>query len=98
MAKKLYHCRINMLLVRADGPFTTAELSNISAMMQAVTDAVAKASTGAIRTFVEVEPRLRPPLKSEESEQGASISAKQKADEVSTNKPAKRRRKRGEDA
>ena len=68
MAAKLHHCRINMLLVRTDGPFTTAELSNISAMMQAVTDAVAKASTGTIRTYMEVEPRLRPPLRSTETE------------------------------
>lgn len=51
--KKLYHCRINMLMVRRDGPFPQSDLQKISAMMQAVTDAVDKATGGAIRTYAD---------------------------------------------
>ena len=56
---KLYHCRVNMLFVRRDGPFTPDELQSLSLMTQAVVDAVGKRSDGALRCYVEVEPRIR---------------------------------------
>ena len=90
--KKLYHSRINMLLVRADGPFDKNELQSVSAMMQAVCDALGKASKGAIRVYVEVEPSIRPLPTNDESERGAKIMAHQRADETSIDKTKKAKR------
>ena len=73
MKDTMHHCRISMLLVRRDGPFLKSELSSISEMMQAVTDAVAKASAGTIRVYVEVEPRLLPEPAADTTERGASM-------------------------
>src|SRR3990167_5480845 len=56
---KLYHCRVNMLFVRRDGPFLPEELQTLSAMTQAVVDAVGKRHDGTFRCYVEVEPRIR---------------------------------------
>ena len=93
--KQLFHCRINMLLVRRSAPFTAAEVESIGAMRQAVCDAVGKAAGGSIRTYVELEPRLNLKPIGEQSDLGASIKTKAKADERSTDKP-KTRRKRTE--
>ena len=90
---KLYHCRVNMLFVRRDGPFLPEELQTLSLMTQAVVDAVGKRHDGTFRCYVEVEPRIRQ-LASTSSDEGAVIRARQKPDETSTDAPKREGRRK----